>query len=61
MEEEPEVNPWGLFEMMRAIRRPRLVLVEVPPRHPVGRHRGQGWSGNKLALSRAPLGGAGAG
>lgn len=38
IEEEPEVKPWGLFEMVA--RDPdglALVFVEVPPEHPLRR------------------------
>ena len=40
IEEEPEVKPWGLFEMVT--RDPdglALVLVEVPPEHPLRRRQ----------------------
>jgi hypothetical protein len=40
IEEEPEVKPWGLFEMVA--RDPdglALVFVEVPPEHPLRRRR----------------------
>jgi catechol 2,3-dioxygenase-like lactoylglutathione lyase family enzyme len=40
IEEEPEVKPWGLFEMVA--RDPdglALVLVEVPPEHPLRRRQ----------------------
>lgn len=38
--EEPELKPWGLFEMVA--RDPdglALVFVEVPPEHPFRRHQ----------------------
>ncbi len=38
IEEEPEVKPWGLFEMVA--RDPdglAIVFVEVPPEHPLRR------------------------
>jgi hypothetical protein len=40
IEEEPEVKPWGLFEMVA--RDPdglALVFVEVPPEHPLRRRQ----------------------
>ena len=40
IEEEPEVKPWGLFEMIA--RDPdglALVFVEVPPEHPLRRRQ----------------------
>ncbi len=40
IEEEPEVKPWGLFEMVA--RDPdglALVFVEVPPHHPLRRRQ----------------------
>ena len=40
IEEEPEAKPWGLFEMVT--RDPdglALVLVEVPPEHPLRRRQ----------------------
>jgi catechol 2,3-dioxygenase-like lactoylglutathione lyase family enzyme len=38
IEEEPEVKPWGLFEMVaRDPDRLALVFVEVPPEHPLRR------------------------
>ena len=40
IEEEPEVKPWGLFEMVA--RDPdglALVFAEVPPEHPLRRRQ----------------------
>ena len=40
IEEEPEVKPWGFFEMVA--RDPdglALVFVEVPPEHPLRRRQ----------------------